>query len=417
MMNKRYEEAKPRRRQASFNSIGTAQLHLRNPYVVALWSVLFPGFGHILLSQYIKGFLLLLWEIFINLKAHVNLALLHSLLGRFEQSREAVDIRWSLLYIPVYIFTIWDSYRNAVELNKQAILAQREDASPGAFFINPFAVTYLDKRSPYMTMAWCAASPGLSHLALHRILHAVFLVFWWIVIVYQSNILPAVFMTCFGEFQKVKTTVNPQWLMNIPSLFFFCVYAAYVNAVESNNLFDREQSHFLKNHYQSPEFPYPPVSADEKGEGMYVVSLFKQTLQVELAVTALEQEGVPKKNLLAVPVEKTMPGRKIFDSMHSATGESVFDLPMIFGAFVALLGCVYGFILAWGPVIWGIIGGVIGFGIGFYIKLLIVKKKKTAARENEVVIFIMCDQNETEHVKKVLRDNGALGVSICGAAP
>lgn len=411
-MNNANSGRPPRRLLAVFNHIGTAQLHLRNPFVAAFWSALFPGLGHILLSQYLKGFVLFFWEVFINLKANVNLALMHALLGRFELSRDVVDIRWSLLYIPVYIFTVWDSYRAAVELNKQYILAERENAPIGAFIINPVSVTYLDKRPPLLTAAWCAASPGLSHMALHRLLHVVFMVFWWTVIVYQSNILTALHLTCFGAFENAKSALNPQWLMNIPSVFFFCVYAAMVNAVESNKLFDREQSQFLIDNYQSAEFPYSPDSADEEGAGMYVVSVFRQTVQVELAVTALEQEGIPKMNLLAVPIEKKSSGKKLFDSMYSATGGSVFDLPMILGAFTALLGCVYGFVLEWGPVVWGVIGGVAGFGIGFFIKLLVLKKRKKAGCDNEVVIFVACGDNKTEQIRRIFSDNGALGTSI-----
>lgn len=282
-----------------------------------------------MLSQYPRGLLLFLWEIIINLKAHVNLALIYTILGQFDQARAVVDLRWSLLYVPVYVFSVWDSYRVAVDLNKHYILAMREDARVGGFFMNAYTVTYLDKRSPYVAASWCALAPGLSHLMLHRLLHAVFMVFWWTVIVYQSNILTAVHLTCFGEFGKAKTALNPQWFMNIPSLFFFCLYAALVNAVESNILFDREQSQYLRNNYQSAEFPYPPDSADEEGANMYVVSVFKHSLNVELAVTALSEQSVPQKDIMAVPIEKEMPQKKLFDSVYTSSGGSLFDLALI----------------------------------------------------------------------------------------
>jgi len=216
----------------------------------------------------------------------------------------------------------------------------------------------------------------------------------------------------FRRIRKRENGAQPAVAHEHPVGIFFCVYAALVNAVESNKLFDREQSQFLKNNYQSAEFPYSPDSADEEGAGMYVVSVFRQTVQVELAVTALEQEGIPKMNLLAVPIEKKSSGKKLFDSMYSATGGSVFDLPMILGAFTALLGCVYGFVLEWGPVVWGVIGGVGGFGIGFFIKLLVLKKRKKAGCDNEVVIFVACGDNKTEQIRRIFSDNGALGTSI-----
>jgi hypothetical protein len=278
--------------------------------------------------------------------------------------------------------------------------------------MNPISVTYRDKRSPFVTAAWCAAEPGLSHMMLHRLLHAVFLVFWWIVIVYQSNILTAVHLTCFGEFMRAKSVIDPQWLLNIPSLFFFCVYAAYVNAVESNKLFDLEQSQFLRKNYCGTGFPFPSERHDERGPGMYIVSVFRQSTEVELAVTALEQEGLSKKAILAVPVSMAAPNRRLFDSIRSSTGDSLFDLPMILGAFAAFLGCVYGYILKWGPVAWGVLAGLAGFVIGLLIKLLIIKKNKTAGQNNEVVIFVFCNEGQSEKIKGILRDNGAMGVGF-----
>jgi hypothetical protein len=84
---------------------------------------------------------------------------------------------------------------------------------------------------------------------------------------------------------------------------------------------------------------------------------------------------------------------------------------MLLGAITTLFGCIYGFRLAWGPVLWGMIGGVLGFAVGLLIKLLLRRKKKTAARENEVVIFVACREEKQEQLARVLRDSGALGVS------
>jgi len=338
--------------------------------------------------------------------------LFYTFLGRFDAAKEAVDIRWSLLYIPTFVFAVWDSYRSAVDLNKQYILAARENAPVSAFVINTFGVNCQDKRSPSVAAAWCAATPGLGHLMLQRIHHGVFVLFMWILVVYYSNVLTAIHLSFYGEFAVARGVLEPQWFLNIPSLFYFCVYTSYVNTVESNKLFDLEQSQYLKKNYQSAEFPYPAGLPGERGADMYVVSVFRQSLQVELAVTALEQEGVPKQEILAVPVEKEMPRAKLFDTMHSSTGDSVFDLPMILASLTTLFGCIYGFVLDWGPVIWGLIGAVAGFGAGLLIKVLSLKKKRALSRENEVVIFVSCPESNTEKVKRILADNGALGLSL-----
>lgn len=401
----------PRRKIANVNLLGTTQLHTRNPYIVAIWSALFPGFGHLLLSKYLRAYILFLWEILINLKAHVNLTIFYTILGKFDTVKEIVDIRWSLLYVSPYIFAVWDSYRAAVDLNKHYILASREDAPINPFVIEPFGISYLDKRSPLVTSAWCALTPGLGHIMIQRFTHGLFVFFWWILIIYCSNALTAIHLTFLGDFKAAGAVIDKQWFLNIPSVFFFCIYTTYVNSVESNKLFEREQSQFLRANYQSPEFPFPPKYTGA-GENMYITAAFKQSIEVELAITAMEEAGINKREILAVPIEMKRRIGGIFDTMRSSTGDSMFDLPMILAAFLALFGSIYGFVLNWGPVVWGVIGAAAGFAIGFLIKLLIIKSKVSAGFENEVVILISCEEHRADTVKKILKDNGALGVSI-----
>lgn len=132
-----------RRYIAYVSTLGTSQLHLRNPFVIAWWSLAFPGLGHLLLSKYLRGYLLILWEIFVNVNAHINLALLYSFTGRFQMAKDVLDINWVLLYIPTYIFSVWDAYRTTVDLNHQYILAAREDAEIKMFNIAPLEINYL----------------------------------------------------------------------------------------------------------------------------------------------------------------------------------------------------------------------------------------------------------------------------------
>lgn len=71
-----------------FPLAGTTQFHLRNPYVIAWWSAAFPGFGHLLLSKYLRGFTLFMWEVVVNYNAKINLAMVHSFCGDIETAKE-----------------------------------------------------------------------------------------------------------------------------------------------------------------------------------------------------------------------------------------------------------------------------------------------------------------------------------------
>jgi len=219
-----------RRYLAYISTFGTTQLHLRNPFVMAAWSFAFPGLGHLLLSKYLRGYLLFIWEIYVNVNAHINLAILYSFTGRFQMAKDVLDINWVLLYIPTYIFAVWDAYRTTVDINHQYILAAREDAEVKMFNISPIEINYLDKRTPWNAAAWSAMMPGLGQIIIHRIPAALFIIIGFIAIAQQAKILPAVHYTLLGQFDYAKSIINAQWFLNIPSVYLFAIYDAYENA-------------------------------------------------------------------------------------------------------------------------------------------------------------------------------------------
>jgi hypothetical protein len=146
---------------------------------------------------------------------------------------------------------------------------------------------------------------------------------------------------------------------------------------------------------------------------MHVIATFEQSIFIELAISALEMKGIPKSNILAVPIDKRTEPRTLFDTIHRADGFSLFDASAILGTVFMLLGAIYGFELQWGPIIWGIIGVVFGIILGLLLKLLIIKKEKYGTRQitSEVVLIIRCEEHQWETVEKILWDNTALGVS------
>lgn len=50
----------------------------------------------------------------------------------------------------------------------------------------------------------------------------------------------------------------------------------------------------------------------------------------------------------------------VMDTIHRADGISLFDGAEVSGAILMTLGVVYGFVLKWGPIIWGLIGLLAG---------------------------------------------------------
>lgn len=147
---------------------------------------------------------------------------------------------------------------------------------------------------------------------------------------------------------------------------------------------------------------------------MYIIASFEQSVFLELAISALEQKEIRKEQILAVPLDKRTEERRLFDTIHQADGFSLFDVAAILGTCGMLLGAIYGMVLKWGPILWGLIGLVAGLLIGFLLKLLFLKKRNNGSGRTittEVFLMIHCNDTDKKMVEDILWDNLALGVA------
>ncbi|MDP4083675.1 MAG: hypothetical protein Q8934_03570 [Bacillota bacterium] len=253
-MNNYITDNTARRYKAHVSILGTTQLHLRSPYIIAWWFAAFPGFGHLLLSKYIRGYVLFIWEVVVNLNAHVNLSMIYSFQGNIDMAKEVLNTRWLLMYIPVYLFGIWDSYRTTVDLNKVYIMSDREDHRFNTFAIGALEINYLDKRNPILAIFWSAFVPGLGQLYLHRILTSFFIIITLVAFFYYSHLQEAISLLFLGKIKEATSVLKPEWFLFIPSHYGFAMYDSYINTVENNKLFEKDTRKFLKENYQASGF-------------------------------------------------------------------------------------------------------------------------------------------------------------------
>ena len=246
-----------RRPKIHLTSYSLNYFHLRNPWVIAWWSICYPGFGHLTLGSMAKGIFLFGGEAVINYKAHVNLAIIYSFTGKFQQAKDVLDTQWLLIYCGVLMFAVWDSYRVAIECNKCSVLGDRENAPIATTALGAAAVNVLDKRNPRLTIAWSMLIPGLGQLYNAETVKATFLLLVGALIIISSHALQAVGYTAVGDFQHAKAIIHWQWFLNIPSFFGFAVWDAYSCTVELNKIFDMEQAQYFRNNFQSASFNRP----------------------------------------------------------------------------------------------------------------------------------------------------------------
>ncbi|MCZ8522265.1 MULTISPECIES: hypothetical protein [Paenibacillus] len=169
----------PRRPLALLSTFGVTSLQRQNPYLVLWWSAAFPGFGHLLLQQYIRGVLLTLSEVIINTLAHINEAMVYTFSCRYTLARDVLEPVWLYGYCIIYLFAMWDSYRSTLEANRHCQLAEIENARLQAFILRPQGIQYLERKSPLAAAAASLLFPGLGQLYNHRIGLAFYAIFWW----------------------------------------------------------------------------------------------------------------------------------------------------------------------------------------------------------------------------------------------
>lgn len=149
---------------------------------------------------------------------------------------------------------------------------------------------------------------------------------------------------------------------------------------------------------------------------MLVISSFEQSAILEVAIANLEQNGIEKSKILAVPFEKRRENRKLFDTIHRSDGLSLLDLSAALGTACSVFGASYGFVLKWGPIVWGLIGFAVGALLGliidyFYTKRNSKNRKKVPPRFSEVVLIVECDEEKVHLVEEILWSNLALGIA------
>lgn len=260
MEKKQSESIRNQRRPKGIVSELTINLlHLKNPWITAFWSAMFPGLGFLIMGSYIKGFLLIIAATIANSMGHINQAIIYGFTGQAALVKQVLDTRWLLFYVPLQLFATWSSYQLTLDLNKYALLAAREDSAIIPFKIGTWDIGFIEKRNPWVAAAWSLLMPGLGHLYSHRIPTSFYLLTWWLGMAYLAHLLPAVHQTLLGNFPQAIAAIRPEWFLYLVAIYPFSAYDAYVNTVQYNILFDQEQSRFLIDNYQNPKFPMPAI--------------------------------------------------------------------------------------------------------------------------------------------------------------
>lgn len=147
---------------------------------------------------------------------------------------------------------------------------------------------------------------------------------------------------------------------------------------------------------------------------MYIFASFEQGPLLEIAISDLTRIGLTEKTILVVPLRKTTRKIAVFDKIYRADGFSILDGAAVAGTIGMLFGVIFGSVLYWGPIIWGIIGLASGSVIGLALDWFMTNKKnKVDERNNPIPVMLMvcCEEEQAETVEKILEEHQALGLA------
>jgi hypothetical protein len=78
-----------------------------------LWSIALPGIAQLLNGKYIKGIILIILEVIVNVKSNLNLAIMFSFHGDIVTAIEKTNYQWLMFYPCLYFFAMWDAIKDA----------------------------------------------------------------------------------------------------------------------------------------------------------------------------------------------------------------------------------------------------------------------------------------------------------------
>ncbi|MBP1682421.1 MAG: hypothetical protein H6Q35_2760 [Proteobacteria bacterium] len=147
---------------------------------------------------------------------------------------------------------------------------------------------------------------------------------------------------------------------------------------------------------------------------MYIFASFDHGPFLEIAIADLTRIGLTKKEVMAVPLRKTTRKISVFDRMYRADGVSILDGAALLATLCMLFGTVWGSVLYWGPIIWGLLGFFAGAIIGLIIDWVVTTKNiKSDQRNNPipVVLIVRCGESQAETVERILEEHHALALA------
>ncbi|MFC3798489.1 hypothetical protein [Cohnella sp. GCM10012308] len=145
---------------------------------------------------------------------------------------------------------------------------------------------------------------------------------------------------------------------------------------------------------------------------MLLIGCFAHTIELEQALADIERSGVDRMHILAVGMNLRA------DASAEAKQSDAVEMGAAWATALAVIGVAAGFGLAWGPIVWGIVGAIVGFAAGYCLQRIWLRgpaRSGTTAPAPEVTVIVQCPAGMSDTVRFVMYRRGALSVGESGA--
>ncbi|HZG15299.1 MAG TPA: hypothetical protein VE710_09785 [Candidatus Bathyarchaeia archaeon] len=146
---------------------------------------------------------------------------------------------------------------------------------------------------------------------------------------------------------------------------------------------------------------------------MLIIGTFQQSIELEQALSVIENSGVPRDHIMVIAMDaKPDAPFQLMTKSHDPYSKAV-EVGFATATATTVIGTSFGFILAWGPILCGLIAAIIGFVLGFGVYSMVEKKRsspKLSQKLPEITVIIQCAEEQSHHIREIMWSYRALTV-------
>jgi len=200
--------------------------------------------------------------------------------------------------------------------------------------------------------------------------------------------------------------------MFMPSVIGGAMYHAFTSSIEQNRLFRTLQRQYLTDRYDSAPCVLSGFSGGE--QPLWIVGTFEHSIELEQALSNLEPNGIDKSRIIPVLMDTdSSPAIRFTDQRYDQMSKSI-EIGIAAATASSVIGISVGFILEWGPIIWGILYAICGFAAAFGVSFWLKPKQMRTRKSDklpEVTVLVQYDkEEEASSIKTILWQYNALTV-------